>query len=198
MEKCRFIQLSCESLTSLSQEVSTTIRQRQMQNSQSGGTVSSPDAVIQLDQGNDDSDEEFIPSDSESDSDDDANAVVGKNEEQYVVDFPEKPQDFDEYPNEPQLHPCLLAIVHRLQHSRYHAKWNSYDAYSFVHEFLSSNHGITRLKHIEMNIIQGEVYKYFGKKIFNVSALKAVKVEQLVRQFCPSYLDCLPNTAMMR
>ena len=42
-----------------------------------------------------------------------------------------------------------------------------------------------KLKHPELNIIQSEIYKFFGKKIFNVSVSKPVKIDMLVHAFCP-------------
>ena len=173
--------------------ISTTYNDIQDSHEQTGGIGSHSDEHAQTSENDDDSDNDFIPSDYESHSDDDINAAIGNGEENYTVDFPGKPNDFDNALSLSELHPCIIAILQRLQHSRYQVKWNNYDVHSFVNEYLSSSHGISSLKHIEMNIIQSEVYKFFGKKIFNVSALKAVKVQQLVRQFCPTYLHCLPH-----
>ena len=133
-----------------------------------------------------DRDDDFVPSESESESDDELNAAVRQGEENYIVDFPGKPTNFD-INGTPPVHPCLLSVLNKLQHSRYKVKWNSYDVHDFLNGFLSTRHKIAKLKHVEMNIIQLEVSKFFGKKIFNVTAVKAVKIEQLVTQFCPMY-----------
>ena len=198
MEKSRETLTSSESIHSQTHQVSTTGNQLQVTDDQSGGIVSPSVEDTQLPENDGDSDNDFVPSEYETDADDEIDAVISNCEEHYIVDFPGKPNDFDDYSPLPQLHPCLISILQRLQHSRYQVKWNKYDVHSFVDEFLSSSHGISSLKHLEMNIIQTELYKFFGKKIFNVTALKAVKLQQLVRQFCPTYLHCILHTQTNR
>ena len=56
-----------------------------------------------------------------------------------------------------------------------------------------------KLKHVEMNIIQDELLKFFGKKIFLKTELKADKVNALSRQFCPMiYLNDSSDTNIQR
>ena len=56
-----------------------------------------------------------------------------------------------------------------------------------------------KLKHVEMNIIQDELLKFFGKKIFLKTELKADKVNALSRQFCPTiYLNDSSDTNVQR
>ena len=138
---------------------------------------------------NDSSDGDFTASENKSESDEDINAVISFADENYSVDFPGKPQDFDEDMEAHIFHPCLSSILEKLQHSKYQAKWSTYDVRTLVDSYLMALDKLAKLKHPEMNIIQAEIYKYFGKKIFNVTSLKAVKVEQLAKQFCPHYIN---------
>ena len=122
----------------------------------------------------DDSDDDFVPSESESESDDEPNVAVRQGEENNIVDFPGKPTNFD-IDGTPPVHPCLLSVLNKLQHSRYKVKWNSYDVHDFVNGFLSTRHKIAKLKHVEMNIIQLEVYKFFCENFFQCHCCESSK-----------------------
>ena len=135
----------------------------------------------------DDSDTEdvtYVPSDSESSSDEDVGAKIGDDEENYDVDFPGKPDNFDRG-HLADVHPCVKSILDKLQRSHYQVKWNAVTVNSLVDDFLSTAHKLWKLKHPELNIIQNEIYKFFGKKIFNVTAVKSQKIIQLTALFCP-------------
>ena len=65
--------------------------------------------------------------------------------------------------------------------------------------YLYSREKLMKLKHVEMNIIQDELLKFFGKKIFLKTELKADKVNALSRQFCPTiYLNDSSDTSVQR
>ena len=166
------------------------------------GTSSQSEQFAPVEDYNESSDGDFTASENESESDEDINAVISFADENYSVDFPGKPQDFDQDMEAHIFHPCLISILEKLQHSKYQAKWSTYDVRTLVDSYLMAPHKLAKLKHPEMNIIQAEIYKYFGKKIFNVTSLKVVKVEQLAKQFCPHYInvaaaantDCIRNS----
>ena len=170
-------------------QISTTSEEGNSEVQDISGTSSQSEELPAMEYYNDSSDGDFTASENESESDEDVNAVISFADENYSVDFPGKPEDFDEDMEAHIFHPCLSSILEKLQHSKYQAKWSTYDVRTLVDSYLMAPHKLAKLKHPEMNIIQAEIYKYFGKKIFNVTSLKAVKVEQLAKQFCPHYIN---------
>ena len=156
---------------------------------------------IQITESDHESDSDFVlnKSDEESSSttDDDINVSIDSSEEDHVVDVPGG--NLPDIPN-PLLipiHPCMNAILRALQQSKYKGKWFRESVCSLFEHFLCSREKLQKLKHLEMNIIHDELFKFFGKKIFRKTDLKSEKVNSLCRQFCPSiYIDgCSPENS---
>ena len=147
------------------------------------------------------SDSNFVlnKSDEESSSttDDDINVSIDSSEEDHVVDVPGG--NLPDIPNPllMPIHPCTNAILRALRQSKYKGKWFRESVCSLFDHFLCSREKLQKLKHLEMNIIHDELFKFFGKKIFKKTDLKSEKVNSLCRQFCPSiYIDgCLPENS---
>ena len=148
------------------------------------------------------SDSDFTLNESEIDedsSDDDINAVLDSDEEEYEVNVPGG--NLRDIPNPLMLpmHPCMDAILRALRRSKYKIKWNNENTTSLFDNYLCSREKLMKLKHVEMNIIQDELLKFFGKKIFLKTELKADKVNALSRQFCPMiYLNDSSDTSIQR
>ena len=148
------------------------------------------------------SDSDFTLNESEIDedsSDDDINAVLDSDEEEYEVNVPGG--NLRDIPNPLMLpmHPCMDAIMRALRCSKYKIKWNNENTTSLFDNYLCSREKLMKLKHMEMNIIQDELLKFFGKKIFLKTELKADKVNALSRQFCPMiYLNDSSDTNVQR
>ena len=97
------------------------------------------------------------------------------------------------------MYPCMDAILRALRHSKYKIKWSNENTTSLFDNYLCSREKLMKLKHVEMNIIQDEILKFFGKKIFLKTELKADKVNALSRQFCPTiYLNESSDTNFQR
>ena len=154
---------------------------------------------IQITESDHESDSNFVlnKSDEESSSttDDDVNVSIDSSEEDHVVDVPGG--NLPDIPNPllMPIHPCMNAILRALRQSKYKGKWFRESVCSLFEHFLCSREKLQKLKHLEMNIIHDELFKFFGKKIFKKTDLKSEKVNSLCRQFCPSiYIDgCSPE-----
>ena len=115
------------------------------------------------------SDSNFVlnKSDEESSSttDDDVNVSIDSSEEDHVVDVPGG--NLPDIPNPllMPIHPCMNAILRALRQSKYKGKWFRESVCSLFDHFLCSREKLQKLKHLEMNIIHDELFKFFGKKI---------------------------------
>ena len=147
---------------------------------------------IQITESDHESDSDFLlnKSDEESSSttDNDINASIDLSEEDHVVDVPGV--NLPDIPNPllMPIHPCMNAILRALQQSKYKGKWIRESVSTLCDNFLCSKEKLQKLKHLEMNIIHDEIFKFFGKKIFKKTDLKSEKVNSLMRQFCPSII----------
>ena len=134
---------------------------------------------IQEDNSND---EDYEPSETDCSSDDEPHCEIVETDD-YTCSIPETDPmrcldsiDFDH-------HVCLVTILDKLQKSKYQVKWKTYDVSALVNDFFITEHSLWKLKHLEMDIIQKEIYNFFGKRIFNISSSKAAKVASLHRLF---------------
>ena len=156
---------------------------------------------IRITESDHESDSDFVlnKSDEESSSttDDDVNVSIDSSEEDHVVDVPGG--NLPDIPNPllMPIHPCMNAILRALRQSKYKGKWFRESVCSLFEHFLCSREKLQKLRHLEMNIIHDELFKFFGKKVFKKTDLKSEKVNSLCRQFCPSiYIDgCSPENS---
>ena len=125
---------------------------------------------IQITESDHESDSDFVLNKSDEDSssttDDGVNVSIDSSEEDHVVDVPGG--NLPDIPNPllMPIHPCMNAIPRALGQSKYKGKWFRESVCSLFNHFLCSREKLQKLKHLEMNIIHDELFKFFGKKIF--------------------------------
>ena len=138
---------------------------------------------IRITESDHESDSDFVlnKSDEESSSttDDDVNVSIDSSEEDHVVDVPGG--NLPDIPNPllMPIRPRMNAILRALRQSKYKGKWFRESVCSLFEHFLCSREKLQKLKHLEMNIIYDELFKFFGKKIFKKTDLKSEKVNSL-------------------